>query len=108
MSEKQNEISVYQSRRFEKALSKLSEAHLKDVEDQIDIIIADPDIGEQKKGDLSYLRVHKFRLNQQLALLGYAWVEDELELYLLQLGSHENFYQKMKAQRKTDAKLLKP
>lgn len=108
MSEKQNEISVYQSRRFEKTLSKLSEAHLKDVEDQIDIIIADPDIGEQKKGDLSYLRVHKFRLNKQLALLGYAWVEDELELYLLQLGSHENFYQKMKAQRKTDAKLLKP
>lgn len=107
MSEKQNEISVYQTRRFEKALCKLSEAYLKVVEDQIDIIIANPEIGEQKKGDLSHLRVHKFRINQQLFLLAYAWIENALELYLLQLGSHENFYQKMKAQRKVDVKLLK-
>ena len=107
MSEEQNEIDVYMSRRFKKALSKLPEAQLKIVEDEIDRVIDDPEMGEQKKGDISHLRVHKFNLNNQQALLGYSWLENKFELYLLQLGSHENFYQKMKGQRKVDIKLLK-
>ena len=94
MSEEQNEINVYQSRRFEKALRKLTETQLKIVEDEIDNIIEKPDIGEIKKGDLSYLRVHKFKMNKQQVLLGYSWIEDKVEIYLLHLGSHENFYQK--------------
>ena len=72
MSEEQNEISVYESRRFEKALKKLSEVELRSVEDEIDRIIADPEIGEQKKGDLSHLWVHKFKLNSKQVLLGYS------------------------------------
>jgi hypothetical protein len=76
------------------------------VEDEIEKIIEDPEIGEQKKGDLAFLRVHKFQLDKQLALLGYSWIEDRLEIYLLQLGSHENFYKKMKGQRKLDQKLI--
>ncbi|PCJ31322.1 MAG: hypothetical protein COA90_06640 [Gammaproteobacteria bacterium] len=52
MSEEQNQIDVYESRRFEKALSKLSEAQLKLVEDEIEKIIDEPEIGEVKKGDL--------------------------------------------------------
>lgn len=107
MSEEQNEPSIFQSRRFEKALDKLSELQLEIVEDEIDKIIENPEIGELKKGDLAHLRVHKFRLDNQLALVGYSWIEEKLELYLLQLGRHENFYQKMKEQRKTDLKLIK-
>ena len=80
MSEEQNEISVYESRRFEKALKKLSEVELRSVEDEIDRIIADPEIGEQKKGDLSHLWVHKFKLNSKQVLLGYSWVENKLAL----------------------------
>jgi hypothetical protein len=86
MSEEQNEINVYESRRFEKAIKKLKEAQLKVVEDEIEKIIEDPEIGKQKKGDLAFLRVHKFQLDKQLALLGYSWIEDRLEIYLLQLG----------------------
>jgi mRNA-degrading endonuclease RelE of RelBE toxin-antitoxin system len=108
MSEEQNEINIYETRRFEKALGKLPEAQLKLVEDEIDKIIEEPEIGEIKKGDLSYLRVHKFNMKNQQVLLGYSWVEDKLELYLLHIGSHENFYQKMKGQRKIDLKLIKP
>ena len=107
MSEEQNEIDVYVSRRFKKALSKLPEAQLKIVEDEVDRIIDDPDMGEQKKGDLSHLRVHKFKMDNQLALLGYSWLEEKVEIYLLQFGPHENFYQKIKVQRKVDIKLLK-
>ena len=108
MSEEQNEIDVYESRRFEKAIKKLTESQLKVVEDEIEKIIEDPEIGELKKGDLAFLRVHKFNLENQLALIGYSWIEERLEIYLLQLGSHENFYKKMKGQRKVDQKLIKP
>ncbi|GLR64689.1 type II toxin-antitoxin system RelE/ParE family toxin [Marinospirillum insulare] len=107
MLEEQKKIDVYASRRFEKVLSKLPEALLKLVEDEIEEIIKNPKVGEQKKGDLAYLRVHKFKLNQQLALLGYSWVEDKLEIYLLQFGSHENFYKEVKSQRKVDGKLIR-
>jgi mRNA-degrading endonuclease RelE of RelBE toxin-antitoxin system len=99
-------INVYESRRFEKALSKLPEAQLKVVEDEIDKIVDDPEIGESKKGDLSHLRVHKFKMDNQQVLLAYSWVEDRIEIYLLHLGAHENFYQKMKGQRKVDLKLI--
>ncbi len=108
MSEEQNEIDVFESRRFEKALNKLSDAQLKIVEDEIDKIIDDPEIGEQKKVDLSHIRVHKFKMDNQLVLLAYSWIEDKIKIYLLHLGSHENFYQKMKGQRKADLKLIKP
>ena len=108
MSEEQQgqEIDVYQSRRFEKSLSKLPEAQLKIVEDEIDRVINDPLMGEMKKGDLSFLRVHKFQLNNQQVLLGYSWVEDKLELYLLSIGPHENFYTDQKKHRKADLKLI--
>lgn len=108
MLEGQNEkeVEVYQSRRFEKALNKLPEAMQEVVEDEIDVIIANPEIGEQKKGDLSFLRVHKFQLNNRLTLLGYSWVEEKLELNLLSVGPHENFYQDQKTHRKADLKLI--
>ena len=47
-------------------------------------------------------------MDNQLALLGYSWIEEKIEIYLLQFGPHENFYQKLKGQRKTDIKLFKP
>ncbi|MBS0055157.1 type II toxin-antitoxin system RelE/ParE family toxin [Yersinia sp. Marseille-Q3913] len=99
-------IDVYESGRFAKALSRLSEQQLIVVEDNIELIIANPEMGELKKGDLSYLRVHKFQLNNQLMLLGYSWVEQKIELYLLSLSSHENFYQEQKRLRKADLKLI--
>ncbi|UTV30854.1 type II toxin-antitoxin system RelE/ParE family toxin [Photobacterium atrarenae] len=107
MSEEQKEIDVFETPRFAKALKKLSEQQLKVVEDEIDKIIADPELGVQKKGDLSHLWVHKFKLESQQILLGYSWVENQLKLYLLNIGSHENYYQEMKRNRKTDLKLIK-
>jgi mRNA-degrading endonuclease RelE of RelBE toxin-antitoxin system len=106
MSEQQNEIELFQSRLFEKQLKKLSVDELTQVEDQIDLIIKDPEIGERKKGDLAYLRVHKFKMNNQLVLLGYSWKDAELELYLLSVGPHENFYDALKERRKADLKLI--
>lgn len=106
MSDVQRNIDVYESRRFEKALAKLPQAQLIVVEDEIEKIIDNPEIGEQKKGDLSHIRVHKFKLNNQLALLGYSWIDNKLEVYLLHLESHENFYQQLKNKRKIDLKFV--
>lgn len=101
-----DKIDVYESSRFSKALGRLSEPQLIIVEDEIERIITNPEVGELKKGDLSYLRVHKFQLNNQLTLLGYSWIEQKIELYLLSLSSHENFYQEQKRLRKTDLKMI--
>lgn len=108
MSEKQNakEVDLYQSRRVEQALSKLPKLLLSMVEDEIDKIVLNPELGELKKGDLSFLHVHKFKLVNRLMLLGYSWVAANNELYLLGVGSHENFYQEQKKHRKFDLKLI--
>ncbi len=58
--------------------------------------MASPNIGEQKKGNLAFLRVHKFKMNKQLTLLGYSFDDGSLVLELMALGSHENFYRDIK------------
>jgi len=107
MLEEQNAIDVYESRSFTKSLKKLPKSQIKIIEDEIDRIIENPEIGELKKGNLSYLSVHKFKMDSLLVLLGYAWLEDKLEIYLLSFGSHENFYKKMQTKRSTDIKFIK-
>ncbi|NJM98801.1 MAG: type II toxin-antitoxin system RelE/ParE family toxin [Phormidesmis sp. RL_2_1] len=99
-------MDVYQSRRFEKSLGKLNKGDLVLVEDQIDFIVEHPSCGVLKKGDLSCLRVHKFKLSGNEILLGYSWIEERVELYLLDLGTHENFYRDMQKRRKRDLKLM--
>ena len=55
-----------------------------------------PTLGERKKGDLSDLRVHKFRSQCQLYLLGYTVDDGVMLIYLEAIGSHENFYRDLK------------
>jgi len=42
------------------------------------------------------LRVYKFKMNNQLTLLGYGFDDNTLILELMALGSHENFYRDIK------------
>jgi mRNA-degrading endonuclease RelE of RelBE toxin-antitoxin system len=103
---KNQEPEIIMSRVFSKALKKLSDQCKDIIDDEIDNIIEEPEIGVQKKGDLSHMRVHKFKMNNQETLLGYTWVDEKLTLYLLNLGSHENFYKKSKSRREQDLKLI--
>jgi len=100
------EVEIYQTRRFDKAFNRLTEQDQVGVDQEIDRIIAIPEIGERKKGDLSYLWVHMFYLSTQQYLLGYSWVDQRLEIYLLSLGTHENYYDDQKQHRKNDLKLI--
>ncbi|MFI7813032.1 type II toxin-antitoxin system RelE/ParE family toxin [Citrobacter werkmanii] len=103
----QQEIEVYMSRRFEKVFESYPDQQQEEIDNQIDLIIDNPEIGERKKGDLDFLRVHKFRMNNQQYLLSYSWVEKEIKIFLLSLGSHENFYDDQKRHRKADLRLIR-
>jgi hypothetical protein len=61
--------------------------------------VKNPYIETQKKGDLSKILVHKFKINKQEALLVYKLEpsRDNPEvLVLVLLGTHENFYRELK------------
>ena len=87
-------MQLVQSSQFKKSYKKLHSNQLPEINEAITAIIADPTIGEKKQGDLSWLRVHKFRMLGQLTLLGYSI--DEETLTFIAFGSHENFYRDMK------------
>lgn len=104
--ENESNIAVYETPTFTKAFKKLSDKSKDSVDEEINLIIRNPKIGEHKKGDLSHLWVHKFILNKKQVLLGYSWQEEQLELWLLNIGPHENFYDKAKNSRKSDLKSM--
>jgi mRNA-degrading endonuclease RelE of RelBE toxin-antitoxin system len=83
---------VLQTPTFRKAVKKLNANQKKDLDDAVRVLMAKPTLGEQKKGDLAFLRVHKFKMNKQPTLLGYSFNDGKLTLELMALGSHENFY----------------
>jgi hypothetical protein len=99
-------IAIYMSNIFEKAFNRLADSEQALVDTEIALIAQNPTVGTLKKGDLAYLRVHKFQLNNRLVLLGYSWVEQKLALYLLNMGSHENFYDEAKKRRAADLTLM--
>ncbi|MCW8840472.1 MAG: type II toxin-antitoxin system RelE/ParE family toxin [Gammaproteobacteria bacterium] len=106
MSE-ENEIEIQQTPTFKKAVKRLSEKQKDLVDDEIDKIVADPEIGERKKGDLSHLWVHKFKMEGQQILLGYSWNEVGLVITLMNAGPHENFYKEAKKRRAADIKIIR-
>ena len=61
-------------------------------------LIKNPTIGEMKTGDLAGTRVYKFKHKVQEYLLAYYVNEDETEIRLRELGTHENFYRDLKKQ----------
>jgi len=87
---------VRQTRRFSRAYKKLHDNVATDTDDAVEAISADPNIGVQKKGDLSKLLVYKFRSQNQLYLLGYTRDDSIRLIYLEAVGPHENFYRDLR------------
>jgi mRNA-degrading endonuclease RelE of RelBE toxin-antitoxin system len=88
--------TVLQTPTFNKAVKKLKPNQKKQLDDAVRALMDNPTLGEQKKGDLAFLRVYKFNMNKQLTLLGYGFEDGTLTLELMALGSHENFYRDLK------------
>ena len=88
--------SVLQTPTFKKAVKKIKPAQKKELDTAVKEVMAKPTLGEQKKGNLAFLRVYKFKMNKQLTLLGYSFDDGTLTLELMAFGSHENFYRDIK------------
>lgn len=89
-------MNIRQSPLFERTIKKLTKQQKKDVDNAVMAICDNPNIGEAKVGDLSGVFVYKFKMNKQLVLLAYSVDQKIVTLYLLKLGSHENFYRDLK------------
>lgn len=89
-------MQVQQTAKFKKAYKKLHANQRQELNKALEIIIKDPTIGEQKKGDLSWLRVHKCNIINQLTLIGYQVDDQQLILVFVAFGPHENFYRDLK------------
>lgn len=89
-------MQVKQTRRFQKAVKKLHTNQKQALDTAIKQLIQTPDLGELKKGDLAEVGVYKFKMQNQLTLLAYRWINDMPCLLMLSLGSHENFYRDLK------------
>ena len=89
-------MTVLQKPSFRKVYKKLKPNQKVDADSAIDVIITSPEIGTQKKGDLSGVYVYKFKMVGQLTLIAYTFEEENIVLTFLAIGSHENFYRDLK------------
>ena len=95
-------MQIVQTGQFKKSYKKLQPNQLPETNAAIKLIIENPNIGEQKHGDLSWLKVHKFKIHGQLTLIGYSIPDeniiqnDNATLTFVALGPHENFYRNIK------------
>ena len=89
-------MQIIQTNRFEKAYKKLHKNQLSDANNAIRQIINNPEIGEQKKGDLCDILVYKFKMVNQLTLIAYLYEDETIVLTFVAMGSHENFYRDIK------------
>jgi mRNA-degrading endonuclease RelE of RelBE toxin-antitoxin system len=89
---------VLQTPTFKKSVKKLKPNQKSELDNAVKALMAKPSLGEQKKGDLAFLRVYKFKMNRQLTLLGFSFDDGTLTLELMALGSYENFYRDITTQ----------
>jgi plasmid stabilization system protein ParE len=87
-------MKIYQSRTFFRFIKKVDKKFKAEIDSQIRLIAETPEIGEQKKGDLHEIRVHKFKFLNCLYLLAYKYIDDEIQFVML--STHENFYRSLK------------
>ncbi len=87
-------MKILQSRSFHNKVKKLGKKEKQILDGEIKIIVKDPSIGVEKKGDLREIFVHKYKVKSLLYLLSYRLKNENLELIML--GPHENYYRDLK------------
>ncbi len=87
-------MEILQTPTFSRQAKKLHANQRKALEQAIHAVVANPSLGNTKKGDLNGIYVYKFKMVGQLTLLAYQ--HNKEQLILVALGSHENFYRDLK------------
>jgi len=88
-------MKLLYSSNFSKNLKKLNKNLFDELQLNLKKIINEPNIGSLKKGDLSNLRVLKFKFNNLQYLICYEVIDDD-NIKVIYFGVHENFYQNLK------------
>jgi mRNA interferase RelE/StbE len=87
-------MTIYQSGSFEQKIKKMVKQEKGILDQEVRRIAQNPSIGEEKKGDLAGVFVHKFKIKTTQYLLAYRKIGQDLELVML--GPHENYYRDLK------------
>ena len=88
-------MKIFQSRIFENKIKKFLKQEKGILDKEIKRIIENPFVGEEKKGDLRGVYIHKFKIKIIQYLLSYRMINDGLELIMI--GPHENYYRDLKS-----------
>ncbi|MBI4687446.1 MAG: type II toxin-antitoxin system RelE/ParE family toxin [Nitrospirae bacterium] len=88
-------MKIFQSRIFENKIKKFPKQEKGILDVEIKKIIDNPSAGEEKKGDLRGVYIHKFKIKTIQYLLSYRMINDGLELIMI--GPHENYYRDLKS-----------
>lgn len=84
-------MRIIQSRTFEKRVRQFAKQEKKVLDQQVRKIVANPVIGQEKRGELRGIFVYKFKIHATQYLLSYR-TEDAETLELIMIGPHENYY----------------
>ena len=88
--------SENQTSRFSRLYKKLGKRQLVALHDAMDLVMKNPQTGQQKVGDLSNLYVFKYKLGSEDWLLGYTFQSNKKVITWHSIGQHENFYRDTK------------
>ena len=84
-------MRIIQSRTFEKRVRRFRKQEKKVLDQQVRKIAKNPRIGQEKRGELRGVFVHKFKIHATQYLLSYRMVNSDT-LELIMIGPHENYY----------------
>lgn len=87
-------MKIFQSRSFEKSVKKISKQEKEILDQEVRKIVNEPLAGNEKRGDLRGVFIHKFKLKTNEYLVAYRFIGEDLEFIML--GPHENYYHDIK------------
>ena len=87
-------MKVIASPLFQKKFKKFRKNEQEKIESEIKKLLKDPSLGEAQKQDLQGILVYKFKVKKQQLLLSCKVSKEAL--FLIAVGSHENYYRDLK------------
>jgi hypothetical protein len=87
-------MAIYQSKSFAQKGKKMRKPGKEILDQEVQRIAQNPSIGEEKKGDITGVFVHKFKTETAQYLLTYRKIDPDLELVMI--GPNENYYRDLK------------
>ena len=93
-------MRIIQSRTFEKRVRHFRKQEKTILDQQVRKIVENPAIGQEKRGELRGVFVHKFKIHATQYLLSYRMANADI-LELIMIGPHENYYRDLTTYLKT-------